>query len=139
LIVDHSLRKETPEVRFWAKVEKREDGCWLWTRNCTSGGYGQFTNGGKKHLAHRVAYEWLVGPIPPGLDLDHLCRVRNCVNPGHLEPVTRRENVRRGEAGENRKDMTHCLRGHLFVIRDDGSRRCRQCQKRRRETYKNRR
>ena len=79
-------------ARFWAKVDKTET-CWLWTGG-QSAGYGRFGFKGRPNLgAHRFAYELLVGPIPPGLDLDHLCRVRNCVNPDHLEPVTRRENL----------------------------------------------
>ena len=74
--------------RFWAKVNKT-DTCWLWTAS-TLNGYGQIKAGGrfgKILLAHRVAYEMLVGPIPEGLQLDHLCRVTLCVNPKHLEPV----------------------------------------------------
>ena len=95
--------------RFWAKVDKGgplpvyrpELGpCWLWTAACDHGGYGylhiESRRGSPKTGAHRVAYKLLVGPIPDGLDIDHLCRVPACVRPSHLEPVTRSENTIRG-------------------------------------------
>ncbi len=71
------------------------DGCWHWTGSRVHNGYGLFWIGGSNVRAHRAMYELMVGPIPAGLDLDHLCRVRHCVNPEHLEPVTRAENLRR--------------------------------------------
>lgn len=79
---------------FWSYVFFHEDGCWEWTGAKTAAGYGQFTR--RKEYAHRHAYEDLVGPIPEGLVIDHLCRNPSCVNPDHLEPVTQRENIRRG-------------------------------------------
>src|ERR1019366_4519713 len=75
-------------------------GCWLWTGGLNRGGYGQFMTP-PCTVAHRVAYELFVGPIPEGLQLDHLCRVRSCVNPQHLEPVSQQENIRRGLGGMN--------------------------------------
>lgn len=85
--------------RFWAKVDKNApDGCWIWTASTCHEGYGRFNANDidlPSTLAHRIAYTWLVGPIPAGLTLDHLCFVTNCVNPEHLEPVTNGENVRR--------------------------------------------
>jgi hypothetical protein len=122
--------------RFWSHVSKAgDDGCWLWTGRVESNGYANITSGispsgGTSRLAHRVAYELLIGPIPDGLHLDHLCRIRHCVNPDHLEPVTIQENVRRGIHGVLR---THCangheLTGHNLMISADGSRRrCRAC------------
>jgi hypothetical protein len=96
--------------RFWAKVDKSGD-CWQWTAALNSAGYGKFSVGSKQQLlAHRYAYELMVGPIPEGLELDHLCRVRRCVNPAHLEPVTTRENVMRGYARK-----THCVHGHEYT------------------------
>lgn len=97
---------ETPSVdaRFWDKVDKRGPiptwapflgRCWVWTAGRFPSGYGCFKLNGKSTLAHRVAYEWLIGPIPEGLEIDHLCRVRGCCNPAHLEPVTPAENVQR--------------------------------------------
>lgn len=86
------------EERFWSKVEK-SSGCWAWTGHKNRNGYG-WTLGpkGKGESAHRIAYELLVGPIPEGLQIDHLCRNRACVNPDHLEPVTQRVNWQRGNA-----------------------------------------
>ena len=85
----------TPEQRFFEMVEA--DGpCWRWTRATAGGGYGVFRVGGRNTPAHRWSYEHLIAEVPEGLDLDHLCRNRWCVNPWHLEPVTRAVNARRG-------------------------------------------
>ena len=70
-------------------------GCWVWNRGCFSSGYGALYVGSNNKPAHRIGYELLIGPIPEGLELDHLCRNRPCVNPFHMEPVTHEENVRR--------------------------------------------
>lgn len=116
---------KTLPARFEAKVE-RTDTCWLWMGAQNSRGYGCWAVQTVSQLAHRVAYEALVGPIPEGLTIDHLCRVKLCVNPAHLEPVTRRENIRRA-AEQDRP--THCPQGHEYTpentrvrVRTDASR-----------------
>jgi HNH endonuclease len=143
----------SPEGRFWAKVNKqgpipecRPDlgPCWLWTAGHNSGGYGRFypiRNHGVG--AHRFAYESLVGLIPEGLQIDHLCRVPACVKaiadedgPAHLEVVTSRINTNRGNGAAAVRAFharrTHCKHGHPFdeanTWRDkQGSRHCRTC------------
>ncbi len=89
------LRTRPAADRFWEKVNKTAD-CWLWTGGTTNEGYGVFWDGSRNTMAHRWAYEDAVGPIPDGLHLDHLCHTPPCVRPVHLEPVTPRENMRRG-------------------------------------------
>ncbi|MFD9225251.1 HNH endonuclease signature motif containing protein [Streptomyces sp. NPDC060064] len=92
-------------------------GCLIWTAYTNRDGYGHIYDSGRMLLAHRVAYEVLVGPIPDGLQLDHLCRVRHCINPHHLEPVTAQENQLRSglTIGGVAAQLTHCLRGHEFT------------------------
>lgn len=123
------------EERFWEKVNKdASGGCWEWIASVTANGYGQFAVS-KTEVArpHRWAYEALVGPIPEGLQLDHLCRNRRCVNPAHLEPVTARENTLRGEtrAAANAA-KTHCPLGHAYdeanTFLYQGRRTCRTCR-----------
>lgn len=85
-------RKSPVEDRFWPKVNKTES-CWLWTGGTYPNGYAKFYRNGKQEIAHRVSYELLVGPIPEGRHLDHLCHTRSCVNPDHLRPVTPKQNL----------------------------------------------
>ena len=90
------IRASWPEDRFWANVAMVPiAGCWVWMAGVTNLGYGRFTVNGAITSAHRYSWELLRGPIPVGLEIDHLCRVRCCVNPQHLEPVTSQENSRR--------------------------------------------
>jgi HNH endonuclease len=109
-------------------------GCWVWQRMTTAQGYGHMRVGRTMRYAHRVYYERYCGPIPAGLQLDHLCRNPTCVNPAHLEPVTPRENALRGNTiAARRKAQTHCVRGHPFdevnTIRRGNGRACRECQR----------
>ncbi len=127
---------KTLEDRFWAKVDKTDD-CWLWTGAINQSGYGTLSLGSRSEGtigAHRASYILNIGTIPDGLQLDHLCRVRHCVRPEHLEAVTPRENKRRGEGVAGTKSrQTHCVHGHVFDeanthIRSNGTRQCRECQ-----------
>lgn len=116
--------------RILSKVlPEPNSGCWLWDAFVHPTGYAVLRADGKSQYAHRLSYEAFVGPVPSGLQLDHLCRIRSCVNPSHLEPVTPKENTRRGL---NMIPRTHCRKGHEFS--DDnlywylGRRQCRKCR-----------
>ena len=132
--VPFRMGRASPEERFQAKVEKT-DTCWLWTGTVhKTTGYGITSVEGRHVLAHRWSYEHFVGSIPKGLHLDHLCRVRHCVRPDHLEPVTQGENNRRAAAAKpsTRNLTTHCGNGHLYDEANtsyypNGQRRCRAC------------
>ncbi|WP_084340476.1 HNH endonuclease signature motif containing protein [Ectopseudomonas oleovorans] len=120
-----------PNDRFDEKVKVDDSGCWLWTGHIDHKGYGVFGVTSKQlWKAHRYSYARHVGPIPEGMQLDHLCRVRHCVNPKHLEPVTNQENTVRGNAA--REKATHCKRGHAFegnaYMNPKGRRECRTCR-----------
>ena len=128
-------------ARFWAKVDRRgPDECWPWLAGSLDGGYGVFhvvSLGSVK--AHRMSYELLIGPIPEGLQLDHLRRNRGCVNPAHLDPVPNDINFRRGQSvSALNATKTHCIRGHEFTAentmwrptrRGTTERRCRACHR----------
>lgn len=121
--------------RFWSKVDV-SDGCWEWLASRDPNGYGHFNVKPRvPALAHRLAFEFLRGPIPKGLQIDHLCRVRHCVNPFHLEPVTRRENILRGESpAADHARKTHCPKGHPYdeantYRTNSGGRLCRACHR----------
>lgn len=125
------------QERFESKYKIVDTGyltpCWLWTDKPTSKGYGTLGVEGRTKGAHRLSWELYVGPIPEGLQIDHLCRVRLCVNWTHLEPVTRRVNLLRGVGfpGENVR-KTNCPAGHTYTPENTytsakGKRNCQAC------------
>lgn len=129
----------TAADRFWAKVDKEgPGGCWLWAAYVNPDGYGEFWPTTDRHVgAHRYSYELNVGPIPEGLHIDHLCRVRNCVNPAHLEPVTCRENLLRGDTFQAANAAkTHCPQGHPYDSTCRGRRICTTCGRARTVRYR---
>lgn len=122
-----------PVFRLLSRVEINPDtGCWEWPGTRGKAGYGKIKAYGRMVAVHRFAYLSLVGPVPDGLHLDHLCRVRHCCNPDHLEPVTPLENSRRGISGANQSAKTHCPQGHPYsgenlLLTRQGWRCCRTC------------
>ena len=132
--------------RFWSKVSPEPNaGCWIWIGGATSAGYGMATVARNQiGYAHRFAYESLVGPIGDGLHVDHLCRVRCCVNPVHMELVSQRENTLRGVgfAAKNASKET-CPKGHPYdeentlhtKTRKGPARQCRSCGRARVNAY----
>jgi hypothetical protein len=145
--------KATTAWRVWSRVDfagpntlrKGAPGrCWVWTGPTNGVGYGRVTINGRLHYPHRAAYEMTTAPIPAGLQIDHRCRTRSCLNPAHLEPVTGSENVRRSTAADAARMraalVTHCPEGHKYDSANtyEGShgRRCRACSRDRyRERY----
>lgn len=135
-----------PRERFWSKVSKT-DGCWLWEASRTRAGYGRFATNGRTVSAHRFAYELQRGQIPDGLQLSHLCGIRHCVNPDHLEPVTTREVLVRGNTPAARNAAkTHCPKGHAYTAENtyiappnasnpNGFRGCRTCKRESRRAH----
>ena len=136
----------TADNRFFASLTAQPDGCWMWTGTLNDGGYGMFAVGGTNLRAHRWAYERFVGPIPAGLQIDHLCHDpdachggitcphRRCVNPAHLRPVTSQENTRRANSvARANTAKTHCPQGHPYAgdnlrVFDLGTTRKRHCR-----------
>lgn len=114
-------------------IPEPNSGCWLFLGFLDDDGYGRFYYKARTQMAHRAAYKELRGPIPHGLVLDHICRVRSCVNPWHLRAVTHAENMRApgSQSGHQNKSKTECIHGHIFDEANTywwrGKRNCRKC------------
>lgn len=136
------IRAARPEVpagpvsvseRLTAKSHRDPNGCLVWTGRIVFGGYGSMRVDGRERKTHVIAWEMVNGPVPAGLQLDHLCRNRACMEPTHLEAVTGRENTLRGEGiTAQRARQTHCIHGHELaganLIERPGRRECRACK-----------
>lgn len=142
------MRRVVPPIERLMRNVVRDGTCWRVTKGIRKDGYCQIEVAGKKMLGHRLSYKHFVGPIPDGLDIDHVkargCRFRSCINPAHLEPVTRPVNIRRGTAPERTRayydalwaSRTHCDHGHdlaevgLYIEERDGmtTRKCAGCR-----------
>lgn len=138
----------TAEERFFLRCAERDCGyetpCWMWLWGLDRDGYGRFKIGKIEEVrAHRWAYRHFVGPIAEGLHVHHRCGSRACVNPDHLEPVTCRANLMASglTAAARGAAQTHCIHGHIFdaentYVASNGSRHCRECQRRKRREYR---
>jgi len=133
-------------LRILARLAEDERGCWVWPGAKSGGGYGVAWYAGAQQSVHRVVYALYCGPVPEGLDLDHLCRNRACANPAHLEAVTRAVNLQRGTGPEvtrvRHAAVTACPQGHPYdegntiMKKHSGKRACRACENaRRRRKY----
>lgn len=137
------VRKNT-EIDFWMRVDKdAPNGCWQWLGSQGQKGYAQWHIGGKTIYVHRYSYNILVGEIPISLVIDHLCRNRSCVNPGHMELVTQQENILRGIGlAAQASRATHCPQGHSYDVGNtyiyQGRRYCRACGRKRTSDYEKR-
>ena len=136
--MQQSSRTMNRDAYLTKRIDASGD-CWEWT-GPTNGVYGRTWWA----FAHRAVWEWLVGPIPEGLEIDHLCLNKMCVNPDHLEPVTSKENKRRNKnrsrMGGNMRVKTHCPQGHAYegdnIYLYRGRRNCRTCSKRRSREFR---
>lgn len=120
-----------------SKIIIDKAGCWIWQGYISKSGYGQISIKKKSYKAHRLSYQEFKGSIPAGLEIDHLCRVRNCINPGHLEAVTKKENILRGTsfAATNAKKAT-CPLGHTYDHKTVSGRVCSTCVKKKSATWR---
>lgn len=140
-MADASLRERIERNVFINELT----GCWLWLGSCDRHGYGRLTVDRKPRLAHRLSYEIFIGPVPVGLELDHECDRRECVNPKHVVPKTHRENMLRGGRGVGAINArkVRCEHGHPFdeknTYRHRSRRSCRACNAKAAKRYKKRR
>lgn len=139
---------EAPGIpeRIWDKIVRiPESGCWVWVGSISGRGYGEVWWKGSKAFIHVLMHKLFVGDVPTGFEVDHLCKVRCCCNPNHLEAVTHAENVKRSSAWHHvvkkHKEATHCQRGHPWTkentyIEPNGKRRCLECKRQRMKNWR---
>lgn len=138
------MSRKNTEADFWKRVNKNApNGCWQWLGSQNGRGYAQWHIGGKTIYVHRYAYNMLVGEVPDGFIIDHLCRNRSCVNPKHMELVTQQENILRGVGISAQASLaTHCPQGHPYDEENtyvyQGRRYCRACGRKRTSDYEKR-
>lgn len=126
---------QTVIERFMSKISRQKGDCWIWLGAKDRNGYGKFTVGRVTMSAHRFSFQYFRGTIPTHLTCDHLCKHTSCVNPLHIELVTMRENLLRGDTFQAKNARkTHCPKGHEFsdentYNRPDGGRGCRECMR----------
>lgn len=132
--------------RIDKRITRIPGGCWEWSGTHNTHGYGMVWFDGRMRVTHVVVYEALVGPVPDGLELDHVCENKGCCNPdpAHLEPVTHAENGRRSKYARRRREQTRCARGHEFTsdntyVTKRGGRSCRTCMRAYQRAYWHRR
>ena len=146
------LRHGNPETKLYLKKEisrfmsfvSQTRGCWHWT-GCLTSGYGRFNRSAEVgykllQLAHRFSWEYFIGPIPDGMQIDHLCRVRNCVNPYHLEVVSCKQNIQRGLVTRSKR---YCPKGHPYAgdnlyVSPSNKINCRACHRAHTKAYNKR-
>lgn len=124
----------TLPTRITRRIRPSSSGCWEWDGAHNTHGYGSVWWEGAMRPVHVLVYEDRVGPVPPGLELDHTCNNKGCCNPDHTEPVTHGENGRRSSYAERRREATACARGHEFTaentyITKRGGRCCKPCRR----------
>lgn len=134
-----SLNTSEETNRFWSKVD-RSGSCWEWTSLCHKTGYGRFKLRGRMAVAHRIAYVNTVGEIDEGMELHHLCGNRRCVNPRHLQPLSKSAHAKIGPLAQDESEKDCCPQGHPYSSENTyvwrGSRFCRECRRRsKRQAY----
>ena len=122
-------------------IPEPNSGCWLWIGHLSKNGYGKLrvknNSRWQTQYAHRISYQTFVCEIPNGLDLDHICRVRSCINPAHLEPVSRSTNLARSPLMNRQKIKTSCPKGHIYSgVNLRGQRICHECQRIAQQRYR---